>query len=144
MNEEQPFKAMTEDQMYLDTRQLDFPNTQLCIPDNYLIPWVTSYSPFPHKSHSLELQPCYALLSWLWLWTSSFTSRIVLYFLSPLWRSTLTTQLGLAGAPTSSLDASLREGLILGFTRLRLAFVMALPTLIPLILILANHSHWQR
>lgn len=33
---------------------------------------------------------------------------------------------------------------MLGFSRLSLAFVMALPTVIPLILILANHSHRQR
>lgn len=54
------------------------------------------------------------------------------------------TQPGMAEAPTSSLDCSLREGLMLGFSRLSLAFVMALPTVIPLILILANHSHGQR
>lgn len=130
-----------------NSRQLDFINKQLCMSINYLALCLHHVPHFPTKLlFWLELQLCWASLDWPWLWTSLWGSRRT--FIPPLpshegapW---LHTQPGLARAPTSSLDGSLREGLMLGFTRLSLAFVMALPTVIPLILILANHSHRQR
>lgn len=130
-----------------NSRQLDFINKQFCIFVNYLALCLLHIPHFPTQLlFWLELQLCWASQAWPWLWTSLWGSRRA--FLLPLpghegapW---LHTQAGLARAPTFSLDGSLREGLMLGFTRLSLAFVMDLPTVIPLILILANHSHRQR
>lgn len=104
--------------------------------------------PAPRLLHAALLTPAAAawcLAGWPWRRASLQAQRRAFGPPLPITMERADSTLSRPGTSAhASLDGSLREGLMLGFTRLSRAFVMALPTVIPLILILANHSHRQR